>query len=171
MRICLAIVLSFVAVSIAAATAPGIESVEFIYESAPFPACHASTIVETKEGLVATPVEVANGSRAGAHFERTQDNGLTWSRTAPINDGKKTNIIQPSILIHGDGKLQTTEIASIFCPTIDRSTGSRRVSHPKRSLPAHGTETCGLYPESQLHHWKPLGSLRFSLHFEARCSA
>lgn len=224
MRICFAIVLSFVAVSIAAATAPGIESVEFIYESAPFPACHASTIVETQEGLVAAwfggthekhpdvgiwlsrhvdgkwtaPVEVANGiqftyadgkvqrhpswnpvlfqptqpansplllffkvgpdcdkwwgelmssadcgktwsqprrlpdgimgpiknkpvqlangdilcptsdEQQGwrAHFERTHDNGLTWSRTAPINDGKKTNIIQPSILIHGDGKLQ-----------------------------------------------------------------
>ena len=32
---------------------PGLVSSEFIYESAPFPSCHASTIVESKHGLVA----------------------------------------------------------------------------------------------------------------------
>jgi predicted neuraminidase len=32
---------------------PGLVSSEFIYESAPFPSCHASTIVESKNGLVA----------------------------------------------------------------------------------------------------------------------
>lgn len=66
---------------------PGLVSSEFIYQNAPFPACHASTIAETDQGLVAawfggtherhpdvgiwlshlrdghwsTPVEVANG--------------------------------------------------------------------------------------------------------------
>src|SRR5690242_13520608 len=32
---------------------PGILKREFIYEQAPFPECHASTIAETKNGLVA----------------------------------------------------------------------------------------------------------------------
>ena len=189
---------------------------EFIYEQAPFPSCHASTIVETERGLVAAwfggtaerhpdvgiwvsrheggrwsaPVEVANGVEsptvrhptwnpvlfqptggplmlfykvgpspstwwgmvktstdsgrtwsaprrlaAGVlgpiknkpiqlpngdllsgsstehdgwrvHFERSTDNGGTWSATQPINDGKAVGAIQPSILSHRDGRLQ-----------------------------------------------------------------
>ena len=34
-------------------SSPGLISRQFIYERAPFPECHASTIVETPEGLVA----------------------------------------------------------------------------------------------------------------------
>jgi predicted neuraminidase len=189
---------------------------EFLYETAPFPACHASTIVETPDGLVAawfggtaernpdvgiwvsrqergrwtTPVEVANGiespqkryptwnpvlfqpaagplllfykvgpspsewwgmvktstdrgrtwslarrlpdgvlgpiknkpvrltngtilsgsstEHAGwqVHFERSTDNGATWDATAPINDGKGIAAIQPSLLLHPDGRIQ-----------------------------------------------------------------
>ncbi|SEW22306.1 alpha-L-rhamnosidase [Chitinophaga sp. YR573] len=40
------------------------------------------------------------------HFEATKDNGKTWSMTGPINDGKTSNAIQPSILSYGNGKLQ-----------------------------------------------------------------
>src|SRR5688572_27447165 len=36
-----------------AADQPGFIKSEFIYETAPFPSCHASTLVETKSGLVA----------------------------------------------------------------------------------------------------------------------
>lgn len=36
-----------------AAQSPAILKSEFIYESAPFPSCHASTLAETKSGLVA----------------------------------------------------------------------------------------------------------------------
>ena len=32
---------------------PGVLASEFIYEQAPFPQCHASTIAETNAGLVA----------------------------------------------------------------------------------------------------------------------
>jgi len=35
-----------------AADQPGLVKSEFIYETAPFPSCHASTLVETKSGLV-----------------------------------------------------------------------------------------------------------------------
>jgi predicted neuraminidase len=216
----LAASLAAVAVMIVPMTVPaqstGIVSVEFIYETAPFPSCHASTIVETDRGLVAAwfggtaerhpdvgiwlsrheggkwtvPVEVANGvqtpvlrhptwnpvlfqPRSGplmlfykvgpspsqwwgmvmtstdagrtwssprrlpdgvlgpiknkpvqlangdilsgsssehdgwrVHFERSTDNGSTWAATSAVNDGKTIPAIQPSILIHRDGRLQ-----------------------------------------------------------------
>ena len=189
---------------------------EFIFTKAPFPRCHASTIVETASGLIAAwfggtgeknrdvgiwlsrhvdgvwtpPVEVANGvqndklryptwnpvlfqpkdgplmlffkvgpdprkwwgelitstdsgrtwsptmrlpnggigpvknkplqladgtilcgsssEHAGwrVHFEATRDFGRTWSVIGPINDGRKFSAIQPSILQHGNGRLQ-----------------------------------------------------------------
>jgi predicted neuraminidase len=41
------------------------------------------------------------------HFEITPDLGRTWTRIGPINDGKEIGAIQPSILVHGEGKLQS----------------------------------------------------------------
>lgn len=46
------------------------------------------------------------GSGWKVHFEATTDNGKTWTKIGPINDGKTFNAIQPSILKHGKGKLQ-----------------------------------------------------------------
>ena len=40
------------------------------------------------------------------HFEYTKDWGKTWTRSEPINDGKKFSAIQPSILKHRNGNLQ-----------------------------------------------------------------
>jgi len=195
---------------------PGVIRREFIYETAPFPECHASTIVETPGGLVTAwfggtaeknrdvgiwvsrrvngkwtaPVEAANGVidalkryptwnpvlyqlpdgplmlfyKVGpspstwwgevkrskdngvtwssaeklpcdiigpiknkpvtlkdgtilsgcstenkgwrVHFERSSDGGKTWTSTGPINDGREVRAIQPTILIHADGRLQ-----------------------------------------------------------------
>jgi predicted neuraminidase len=64
------------------------------------------------------PVQLANGdiicpsSTEGdggwrVHFERTSDLGKTWTSTPPVNDGKIIDAIQPSILFHADGKLQS----------------------------------------------------------------
>lgn len=85
--------------SIAQSPAPGMLKSEYIYETAPFPECHASTLAETSQGLVAAwfggtkekhpdvgiwvsrlenrrwtvPVEVANG------IESTQKRYPTWN--------------------------------------------------------------------------------------------
>ena len=40
------------------------------------------------------------------HMEITPDRGKTWVRTKPLNDGKKYRVIQPTILVHPDDKLQ-----------------------------------------------------------------
>ncbi len=195
---------------------PGLMKLEFIYETAPFPECHASTIAETKTGLVAAwfggtrerhpdvgiwssrqvggtwsaPVEVANGVESASvrypcwnpvlfqpkkgplllfykvgptpsrwwgmltssddagktwdkprrlpdailgpiknkpiqlangdilcgsstendgwrvHFERTSDLGKTWQATPSLEPAKEVSAIQPTLLSHGDNKLQ-----------------------------------------------------------------
>ena len=61
---------------------PGVLRSEFIYETAPFPSCHASTIAETKSGLIA--------AWFGGTHERHPDVGIWISRnesghwTAPM---------------------------------------------------------------------------------------
>lgn len=40
------------------------------------------------------------------HMEWTSDLGKTWQRTKPLNDGKTLDAIQPTMLDHGDGRLQ-----------------------------------------------------------------
>src|SRR5438445_37209 len=54
------------------ATQPGLVKSEFIYETAPFPQCHASTLAEAKGGLVA--------AWFGGTHERHPDVGIWLSR-------------------------------------------------------------------------------------------
>lgn len=63
--------LLFTAISFAA-TQPGLLKSEFIFETAPFPQCHASTVAETKTGLVA--------AWFGGTRERNPDVGIWLSR-------------------------------------------------------------------------------------------
>jgi len=57
-----------------AADQPGLLKSEFIYETAPFPSCHASTIAETKGGLIA--------AWFGGTGEKNPDVGIWVSRYA-----------------------------------------------------------------------------------------
>lgn len=65
------------------------------------------------------PVQLANGdllsptsaespeapSKWTVHFERSSDNGQTWTATKPLNDGLTISAIQPSVLALGGDKL------------------------------------------------------------------
>jgi alpha-L-rhamnosidase len=50
-------------------------------------------------------------------MERTPDLGRTWTKTEPLNEGRRLSAIQPTILTHGDGKLQ------ILCRTRQKKIG------------------------------------------------
>lgn len=67
----------------AGASESGIMKKEFIYEDAPTPQCHASTIVESKDGLVA--------AWFGGTHERNKDVGIWVSR---LVDGKWTTPVE-----------------------------------------------------------------------------
>jgi predicted neuraminidase len=71
--------------------APQVKTAEFIFEQAPFASCHASTIVETKSGLIS--------AWFGGTAEKNRDVGIWLSRheggqwTAPVEvaNGVQTN--------------------------------------------------------------------------------
>ena len=93
-----------------AAGQPGVVKSEFIYETAPFPSCHASTIAETKDGLIAAwfggtrerdpdvciyvsrhvdgkwtpPVEVANGVGFTTNRQPTWNPVLFQPKSGPL---------------------------------------------------------------------------------------
>lgn len=62
------------------------------------------------------PIQLSNGDllcgssseHAGwrVHFERSSDLGKTWQLSPPVNDGKEIGAIQPSLLLHPEGRLQ-----------------------------------------------------------------
>jgi len=39
------------------------------------------------------------------HFERTPDRGVSWEKTAPINDGREVGLIQPALLRVADASI------------------------------------------------------------------
>lgn len=66
--------------------------------------------VKNKPVMLSTGVLLSPSSTEGdgwkVHFEASADGGKTWKMIGPINDGKATAAIQPSILFHKNGRLQ-----------------------------------------------------------------
>lgn len=66
--------------------------------------------VKNKPVMLSNGVLLSPSSKEGAgwtvHFEASPDKGKTWQMIGPINDGKATPAIQPSILVYPNGRLQ-----------------------------------------------------------------
>ncbi|WP_234735159.1 sialidase family protein [Tellurirhabdus bombi] len=74
-------------------TAKGVLKSEFIYEQAPFPSCHASTLAETPQGIVA--------AWFGGTHENNPDVGIWFSQL--VND-KWTAPVEVANGVQADGK-------------------------------------------------------------------
>ena len=94
----------FLAASVNAAE-PGVVTAEFIFEKAPFPSCHASTIAETKAGLVA--------AWFGGTRESARDVGIWVSR---LEDGKWTAPVEAANGVPTDGERQPCWNPVLFQP-------------------------------------------------------
>ncbi len=62
--------------------------------------------IELSSGTVLLPSSTEhNGWRV--HFEMTNATATKWSKTAPVNDPERIRAIQPTLLDHGNGRLQS----------------------------------------------------------------
>jgi hypothetical protein len=77
-----------IAASAAAETPAGVVRTEFLYDKAPFPECHASTIIATKSGVVA--------ALFGGTHEKHRDVGIWVSR----HDGERWGELVEAALCH-----------------------------------------------------------------------
>ncbi|HSE38584.1 MAG TPA: sialidase family protein [Blastocatellia bacterium] len=78
-------------ISIVAQSGAAIVRTEFIYDQAPFPSCHASTIVETENGLVAAWFggTAEKNPDVGIWVSRRNDNG--WSKVLEVANGVQSD--------------------------------------------------------------------------------
>ena len=61
--------------------------------------------VQLEDGTILSPSSIETRENWKVHIEKSVDNGETWMHI-PIDKNTEFDVIQPSILIHKDGKLQ-----------------------------------------------------------------
>ncbi len=84
MLVCL---LCAVATAAAPADPPGVVKAEFIYETASFPQCHASTIAESGGGLVAAWFGGTAEGRPDVGIWVSRHDGQAWSPPVEVANG------------------------------------------------------------------------------------
>lgn len=80
-------VLNLIAVGVCMADHPAIVMSQFIYQTAPFPECHASTIVQTPEGLVAAWFGGTREKAPDVCIYAARHDGKAWSAPELVADG------------------------------------------------------------------------------------
>jgi predicted neuraminidase len=61
--------------------------------------------VQLPDGTILSPSSVETGRSWKVHIEKSMDSGKTWT-VIPVDSGTKFNVIQPTILLYPDNKLQ-----------------------------------------------------------------
>ena len=89
-----------------AAPSPAVVKAEFIYEMAPYPSCHASTIVETARNEMVA-------AWFGGTAEKNPDVGIWLSR---LKDGKWTPSVEVANGVQSDGTRHPTWNPVLFQP-------------------------------------------------------
>src|SRR5262249_24773101 len=87
---CALFVVSLLTLS-ATAAEPGVVSSEFIFEKAPFPQCHASTIVETRAGLVAAWFGGTREKNPDVGIWVSRHEGGKWTEPGEVADGRQAD--------------------------------------------------------------------------------
>ena len=70
---------------------PGLVKSEFMFEQAPFPASHASTIVETKNGLLAAWFGGTAERQPDVSIYTARHDGKSWSAPVKVADGVQSD--------------------------------------------------------------------------------
>jgi predicted neuraminidase len=78
------------------AAEPGVVTSEFIFTKAPFPECHASTIEETKHGLVAAWFAGTREKDPDVGIWLSRHDGRTWSPLIEVADGRRNGKRYPT---------------------------------------------------------------------------
>jgi predicted neuraminidase len=78
-------------IAVSTANAAVVVSREFIYEQAPFPQCHASTIAETPQGLVAAWFGGEREGHASVGIWVARHDGNRWSTPVEVANGNQGN--------------------------------------------------------------------------------
>jgi len=72
-------------------TQQGVIAAEFIYDTAPFASCHASTIVGTKDGLIAAWFAGVREGTPDVGVWLSRHDGKAWSAPVEVADGVQTD--------------------------------------------------------------------------------
>ena len=96
--------------SFADSTSPGIVKTEFIYETAPFPSCHASTIVETSDGFVCAWFGGTAEKNPDVGIWVSRFDGTSWTAPVEVVNGVESDTVRypcwnPVLFRPADGPL------------------------------------------------------------------
>ncbi|MBB6096406.1 putative neuraminidase [Povalibacter uvarum] len=116
--------------------------------------------VQFADGTILAPSSTEDDHGWHIHVERTRDLGKTWERSEALNDADQFNAIQPSVLIHKDGRLQllsrTKEMVVVTNWSSDQGRTWSKSTSTGLFMPNSGSDAVTLADGRQLlvYNWR-----------------